>query len=405
MSAVKPNYFVDWCAGPSVQIELLSPITSDGNYLMNYTPSFRGTLRPPVTELKVGPKALNPIETRITDLIGKMEGKLRGAGSTTTTAVPNEEILEDMELLGDQLYTFLIRSYIPADIDLRKSRLYLEIGMDEDLMNFPWELVHDGNDFLCLKQYIGRFVRSKTTQPMFMNPDITLGSSLENLSILIISVPKTDPIGETKDYEPLPQAEVEAQAMCNLLSEIKNVRIQYVTPKDATFDKVYLALKRNTYDILHFCGHAYYDDQHPANSGIVLRDKIMQTGQITNTIRGRKDKKLPVLCFINACESTKTVNSTGTKTGEGNRLNIYGLARAFLDTGAYLLGSRWRVKDATAMEFARQFYTSLVKNEKSIGESVFDARNSCKDNVPADVFGWATYIYYGDPRLYFRKAS
>jgi CHAT domain-containing protein len=237
-----------------------------------------------------------------------------------------------------------------------------------------------------------------------MNLETTLGSSLEDLSILIISVPKTDDNGETKDFEDLPHAGNEAAELVTLLDGIDHVKVHYVEPRNATFDKVYKALTRHTYDILHFCGHSYYDDLNPSYSGIVLRDKIMQTGQISNTIRGRRDRKMPALCFINACESTKAVSGAQSKTKEENRLNIYGLARAFLDTGAYLLGSRWRVKDDTAMEFAKQFYKSLVKEEKSIGVSVFDARTACKKNVTADPFGWATYIYYGDPRLYFRKA-
>ncbi|TRO51924.1 CHAT domain-containing protein [Candidatus Bathyarchaeota archaeon] len=405
MSNNKTNFYVDWCAGPSVQIELLSPIDKEeGGYMMNYTSSFRGTIRPPFAELKVGPNALNPIKERMNDIVGKKIGLTRGNGTTPPAPAPDSEIFDDMKLLGEQLYTFLIQQYLRADMDLRQPELYLEIGMDDDLMNFPWEMIYDGDNFLCLKQYIGRFVRSKEPQPDLMNPSTTLGSSLENLSILLISVPKTDENKETKDFEPLPQAEEEKKAILQTLGGIENVTPKIIEPKDATFDGVYKALRRETYDILHFCGHAYYDDKHPANSGIVLRDKIMRTGQIASTIRARNDRMTPVLCFVNACETTKEVDIDAEKVKGGNQLNIYGLGRAFLDTGAYLLGSRWPVNDTTAKKFAGEFYKFLLKDEQSIGQAVCSARNACKKNA-SDIFGWATYIYYGDPRIYFRKAS
>ena len=62
----------------------------------------------------------------------------------------------------------------------------------------------------------------------------------------------------------------------------------------------------------------------------------------------------PVLCFINGCETAETAQGK-------DRLNVYGLAQAFLETGAYLLGTRWKVSDSAAAAFAPTFYDRIIK--------------------------------------------
>jgi hypothetical protein len=78
----------------------------------------------------------------------------------------------------------------------------------------------------------------------------------------------------------------------------------------------------------------------------------------------------------------------------------FGLGRAVLESGAYLLGSRWKVSDVCAKTFALAFYDVLFKG-LSMGEAVTKARQVCKHTHPNDL-AWASYAYYGDPRVCFR---
>jgi CHAT domain-containing protein len=83
------------------------------------------------------------------------------------------------------------------------------------------------------------------------------------------------------------------------------------------------------------------------------------------------------------------------------RYDIFGLARAFLETGAFLLGNRWKVGDAAAAAFAKAIYTELLDG-RPLGRAVRDARKACRRESPKD-FSWASYTFYGDPRLCFRQ--
>ena len=82
------------------------------------------------------------------------------------------------------------------------------------------------------------------------------------------------------------------------------------------------------------------------------------------------------------------------------------LARAFLETGAYLLGSRWKLSDNAAAAFAPAFYKYLLEDRKSVGEAVVLGRRACMKATEADPgdIGWASYVYYGDPRVCFRAS-
>jgi CHAT domain-containing protein len=295
-------------------------------------------------------------------------------------------------MIGQQLHTFLMPRHVQHD--LAGEGLFVEVGMDEALLHLPWELMHDGHNFLCLKHALGRFVNADVPMAsMAQLPSIRLGSAAETLSVLLICVPAPEPREDGTIYDPLPEAEAETDALVDILSE-QGAIPSILKKRDATFDGVWDALSRNQYHIIHYSGHAHFDDEHPYRSGLVLQDTDMTTGELKTTI----SQHPPILCFINGCETGRATTDSSLKQS----LNIYGLARAFLDTGAYLIGSRWKVNDRSAAKFAEAFYASLVAEGTSMGNAIIDARQACRRAVPEDVFGWSSYVFYGDPRVCFR---
>lgn len=387
------RFKLDWCAGASAQVELFSPGTAGKyTYQFKYTPPFRSTIRPPVEDRQLGEGELNPIDEQLNQLVTTLDAR-SAAGSGTPAAPPRDPALTNMEMLGQQLLALIIPHYIQPDI--RSEGLFLEIGMDEALLNYPWELMHDGEDFLCLKHAIGRFVNGASPQISGIHQPVShLGSSLDSLSILLISVPSPQPRGEVK-YDPLPAADRETNAICNVLAGIDGIRLEMLRGRDATYNAVFQALNRNKYQIVHFNGHAHFNEKKPYLSGLVLYDCDMTTGALKNFFA----KSPPILFFINACETARIAVSKGWK----DRYDIFGLARAFLETGAYLLGSRWRINDEAAAEFANRFYVSLLQQGKPLGTAILEARKVCKDKSLLDEFAWASYILYGDPRICFSK--
>ena len=381
---------IRWEAGASAQLEVFSPGADTGAdaYRLKYTPPFRKTIRPPLSELRLGPEELNPIRERLNTLMGVVAAR----GATASGTPPSKAVvLEEAKLVGSQLLDLIVPPDVQAE--LRVPGLSLEIGVDEALVEYPWELMHDGDEFLCLRHQVGRFVNTlKPAIPSRQRPaDLEPGA----LSVLLITVPKPQP-RQTASYEPLIEAEAETEAILETLLPLGDaVKVTLLKGPKANADEVYKAIKAARYHIVHFNGHAYFRNDKPHLSSLVLYDRDFTTGPITNFFGNRP----PVFFCMNACE---TAAAQGSGAEWRNRYDIFGLARAFLETGAYLLGNRWKVGDKVAARFASAFYSALIEG-CSLGRAVRDARLACRQAITGDDFSWTSYTLYGDPRLRFHK--
>ncbi|HEV3122007.1 MAG TPA: CHAT domain-containing protein [Isosphaeraceae bacterium] len=381
------RYSLDWYAGPSAQVEIFSPISKrKTRYGFKYTPPFRATMRPPVELLALGKTDLEPIDSQLEELASALSP--RSAARPGRAREKAQPALASMERIGAMLMDLICPDYVKAD--LRPGPLFLEIGMDEGLLRYPWELMHDGTEFLCLKHYVGRYVNTFTSAASPAAGSSQLGADLEPLKVLIIAVPGPQDF-KGKSFDRLPAAQQEAQDLLDTLTALPGVEPTLLLGSEAIFDNVYATLKAGVNHIIHFCGHAYFDKKNPQERSLVLHDKPMTTGAIARFF----PKTHPILCFINACDSTRASGK--------DKFNIFDLARAFLDTGAYLLGSRWEVGDEPAAGFAKHFYTSLLGNCDPLGQAVQKARLACRAEQGASAeLAWSSYVLYGDPRLCFR---
>jgi CHAT domain-containing protein len=299
---------------------------------------------------------------------------------------------ERVQYVGDQLQMYALTSNVASD--LRVGQLFLELGVDETLVGYPWELMYDGDNYLCLKHWMGRFVNSAAgTAALPREASSPLGKEIQKLSVLLISVPQPCERDGGGVYEELPGARAEAEALTNLLTGLPDVELEVLAKDEATYEAVFQRLRHNRYDIIHFTGHASLDDGDPLQSSLVLFDQDLAAIQIRALIT----RTPPVLCFINACDSAAT-------TEWSKSYNIYGLAQSFLQTGTYLLGSRWKLSDRGAPIFAEAFYRCLLDESKALGRAVTEGRQASKDKAPDDL-AWASYVLYGDPRLQFRRSA
>ncbi|HKM56987.1 MAG TPA: CHAT domain-containing protein [Isosphaeraceae bacterium] len=392
----KPGRFcLDWHPGPGAQLELISSPHSPGQgksskeriYQLKYTSPLRPTIRT-IQELPLTQGDLDAVDQKIDELVKAVNARAVGSAVSPSPATASPQDPE-FQMLGDLLFSLVfVAPYMSAD--LRKPKSFVEVGIDEDLLGYPWELMHDGNDFLCLRHYVGRFINSTTSNPPTTQSADLWGESFETLSVLVIAVPNPMPRNKV-NYPKLSSAEPEAVAIVDALTKLEGVDVKILKGNDATHMKVFQALKKKAYHIVHYCGHAEIDNNSPNQSCLVLHDQSMTTRSLTTFV----GKAKPILCFINGCETAQAGSAKQS-------FNFYGLARAFLETGAYLLGSRWKINDELAAEFAPAFYRSLLGQGNPLGQAVLDARQACYKMDPGN-FAWASYVLYGDPRVCFRR--
>ena len=386
---------LDWDGGAGAVIDIFRyGIGDPPAYHLRYGSPFRRTMRAPAVPVQMTDVELGTVDEELRRLAQSIGLGGRG-GTVVGMKAGDTRIFERLADVGGLLFDIVLPTY--AQNELLRGDLFLEIGTDELLLHYPWELMHDGEDFLCLHHHIGRFVN--LAQPLGENIELFTGGEdrTVDMNVLLISVPRRT---AGMPFSKLAAAEEELQAVLDTLHEL-GIEPEVLIGKDATFFRVRKKLKQRPYQIVHFCGHALFNEDNPQQSALVLYNQLLTTAGLTSAFRQHH----PTLCFINGCETARSDEEAEAAASEDftelqRSYSVYGLARPFLEAGSYLLGSRWRLADKAAAQFAKTFYYSLLGEGLPIGRAITQARRAVYESH-RESFAWASYVYYGDPRVQF----
>ncbi|MFH1888484.1 MAG: tetratricopeptide repeat protein [Candidatus Omnitrophota bacterium] len=273
------------------------------------------------------------------------------------------------QILWDHLFTRSVKDRLTTTIIKE-----LVLSIDEELINIPWELLYNGNEFMCLKFNLGRLVRTK--EQVAPRQYRSLKATLK---MLILANPNND----------LRSAYLEGVYIKNQFDRRRNeIGIDF---KSTHIDTLYVKKNLRDYDIVHFAGHCEYDSNNPKNTGWVLSDGRFTTADI---LALGESLSFPALIFSNACHSAKAV--TEIEDLDYHEKN-YSLASAFLFSGVrHYIGTIWKVEDPVSLAFAREFYTHLIKGN-SVGECMRLSRLKLIKEYGIGTISWASYILYGNP--------
>ena len=310
--------------------------------------------------------------SEISDELSRLSLSRGGLPSQFTETVTTAPLNEKLKQLGNLIFTLFIRQDFRGYLsDIKDGNLILSTND----VGIPWELMHDGNKFLCLRYPISRKVQ--VSKPRFgeirqIDP--------QNIRMLFISDPKGDLAGAKQEVEKI---------VGILGSEMPGLEISTMVGKEADHFNLLSAIC--DYDIIHFACHGKFNVKEPEKSFIYLSDGELYAGELAN----RLSVKPPLIAFVNACESGR-LDNRGFFQYDGR---IAGLANSFISAGVQcFLGSPWPVYDDAAAHFAIQFYKSLVEG-KTVGRSVLESRKSVFDKFQLNRIAWASFVLYGNPSI------
>ncbi len=257
-------------------------------------------------------------------------------------------------------------AYLPPRAqDFIRNRRDLAIQLSTNHYDVPWELLHDGKEFLCLSRPFARKAQT-LSEPRRERP------AKRAQRALVIGNPTED----------LPGAEEEARAVADLLQN-GGWEVKTMFRAAATSEELSLLVNSIEYGLIHFAGHGYFDKVRPQNSGLVFADGKLFANEF------ERWQKTPAFLFLSACESGQVV-AEPTLRGE----QMEGIAAsALLGWVDAYLGPIWPIGDSVAREFALAFYRHLLGDDP-FGEAVRQARLAVRDKSPD---GWASWVFYGDP--------
>ena len=288
-----------------------------------------------------------------------------------TLAEKPEAAVQDLQRIGSLIYSHLLTE--PARRKLRTAdpcELYLRL--DEQLIHVPWELCHDGKEFLATKFQVGRQVITGYPIPTPRVKRTVTGT----LRVLLV----VDPT------DSLPEAGKEAEQLSLLLDHVPGVEVTLIGGRGAR--KVPLLSALQAHDVVHFAGHSYYDPENPSRSGWRLAEGVLSAGELS------KLTTPPLLVFSNSCQAGATSEWESGYRYEGQ---AFGIGSAFLMAGVKnYIGTFWVVHDEESALFAATFYQGVVAG-LSLGEAQLKARHELIRQRGWKSLTWASYMLYGDP--------
>lgn len=286
---------------------------------------------------------------------------------------------------GKRLGEMVLSPEVRAVLAVMKER-HLVVVHDADSSRIPWETIaidgwFPGRDAGLSRRYLA--------------DNLSVAKWLEErrqdgvLNLLLVINPTGD----------LGGARQEGERIKAIFAGNPAVKIDELREGGATKGALLRAFGSGAYDVIHYAGHAFFDVNDPAGSGVVCSGKQVLSGRDLAGIGN-----LPALVFFNACEAGRVRKGPDLRKrdlGITRRIerNV-GLAEAFLRGGvANYVGTYWPVGDASAKTFAETFYADLMK-----GSTVGDALQSARRAIAGTSVDWADYIHYGDFTFMLKEA-
>lgn len=289
---------------------------------------------------------------------------------------------EALGTFGEELAELVLADEVRAVLASRQEHHlqehHLIVVHDAAASRIPWETLHiDGWAPAAQTGLSRKYVADNLSIAKWLEQ-----RRFETLLDLLLVV---NPTGD------LPGADTEGQRIKDLFGSHPAVRIRELRGKEATKRIVFDALRSGQYDVIHYAGHASFNDRIPSRSGILCAGREVLSGADLAGVGN-----LPALAFFNACEAARVRRGAERKNEDLSmpkriERNV-SLAEAFLRGGiANYIGTYWPVGDTAALRFAETFYTDLL-NGKPIGAALQTGRAALQQLSSVD---WADYVHYG----------
>lgn len=298
----------------------------------------------------------NPAPMLVEQLCKRIDSIIRDALSAAPLSA---DAAAELALHGQFLYNAL---FPPRDGDIPDLARKLS-GLREPLLlrtnesDIPWELLHDGTEFLGLAQPIGR---------KFAQRRVVGGRRVGKLGKALI-------IGDPTDN--LPVARAEATDLAAWLGK-HGVDCTLLLGADATLYRVFRELNQGNYDLLHYCGHMAAPHGTSLLGLRLHNDELMDS----RALQPLAHQGTPPVVFINACDSASRVSD---------------LCSSFVAFGTKLaIGTLYEIAEEPARTFSERFYAELMEGAAA-GTAVRDARNALREYGVA----WTAFLLYGDPSI------
>lgn len=292
--------------------------------------------------------------------------------------------VQDIRPFGQQFADLMLPAEVCTVLESMQDR-HLVVVHDAPASRIPWET-------LTIKDWSASVAGGLSRR--YLADNLSISTWLEqrrvdpSLKLLLV----VNPLGD------LDGAEEEGDRILKLAASIDAMEVTEFRQERATKPAILSALRSGKYDIVHYAGHAFFDPDAPARSGLVCAGQAVLGG---NDLMGISN--LPCLVFFNACEagrvrgglpkaSPKAAPKPSPKPASAQVMQSFGVAEALMRGGiANFMSTYWPVGDAAAKDFAGTFYKGILSGSP-VGAALLEGRKAV---LKLGVRDWADYVLYG----------
>jgi serine/threonine protein kinase len=275
----------------------------------------------------------------------------------------------NLETLGKELFRQAFPQAIIEALARAKAQ-FLILDLAPPLLGIPWELSHDGHDFLSFRYCTGRIVSDWTSEVSNRGHPDRFGRS-----VCILSNPTGD----------LPVCTHEGDYLSSALTEGHHSQVTWL---NNTTNRNTLEPWLANCDVFHYCGHFVpaSNGNHP--SGWQLADGLYSSNEVDDL--AKKSDKFPLLVFNNACQSD---DSRSLEEGDTQSPFI----QSFLANGClHYIATHSKVLDQPSFELAKSFYSQVLPGT-AVGTALQSAQRLVRSTMGSSHLTWSQYVLYGDP--------
>lgn len=318
-----------------------------------------------VTDI-VKPSSRAELENSFSDLARLCSYFGTSRGRKKESGISPRNVHERMRELGQSLYSIYIRHDVHAFLTSALEygdKVHIKIDATGEDAALPWELLHNGQDFLALRVPISR-------TPM----DIAYAKAISKIEKVLVVAP--DPFAD------LPETVQEAEMIYDMLRKLK-LEVKLLVGADASKDNFLRELKAGV-QAVHYSGHSLHDDQSPGASRLIMQNqREIRADELRLLIQ--EEAIALQFVFLNSCYSAQNRHM---------RLDTASLCDAFVSNGVpCVLGMRWEISDTGASIFSAEFYQALGKLEDPC-EALRKARLTTGVKLDWKDPAWASPVMY-----------
>lgn len=266
---------------------------------------------------------------------------------------------------------------------------HLALEVERHLLTIPLEILHDGQDYLCLKRSFSRWITSEQGQiPSLVKPKFIPRSRIEGqpLNLLIVDsrLRKIPPVSRDDFGGRLIRFLVAKGSLGKTEVAVESAR------GELRREDVRAILSSGKYDIIHMIGPAEIGSGDPAGSSWIFSNGEIRGYELVELFA----RGYPQLMISHVCSPPL---EREWDAGQQSRI-IHSLASSTLAAGTEcFVGEVAQKLDESLFLMTTDLYKEMLKNDKPIGKALMATRrNSIKANGMEDD-RWMKPILYGNP--------